>query len=199
IAAGLPKALRRGASASTTEERWSVTVDGREAHARGDLKRAPKQRKLLEFLLARESATADLLSEHLPNWREAARQLAARGWIGSMDVPTEVEDPPTEPPTAGPPLSEEQRRAVEAVGEALSRYGTFVLHGVTGSGKTEVYLRLVERVLSEGRRALVLVPEIGLTPQLVGRFRTRFDAPMAVLHSALTHPDPPPPSPAPYT
>ncbi len=68
----------------------------------------------------------------------------------------------------------------------LNRYGTFVLHGVTGSGKTEVYLRLVERVLAQGRRALVLVPEIGLTPQLVGRFRQRFDVPMAVLHSALT-------------
>jgi primosomal protein N' (replication factor Y) len=57
---------------------------------------------------------------------------------------------------------------------------------VTGSGKTEVYLQLVERVLTQGRRALVLVPEIGLTPQLVGRFRERFGVPMAVLHSALT-------------
>ena len=61
-----------------------------------------------------------------------------------------------------------------------------MLHGITGSGKTEVYLRLVEQVLSAGRRALVLVPEIGLTPQLVGRFRARFDTPIAVLHSGLT-------------
>src|SRR5205807_1846054 len=56
----------------------------------------------------------------------------------------------------------------------------------SGSGKTEVYLRLIERVLARGERALVLVPEIGLTPQLLGRFRERFEAPMAVLHSALT-------------
>ena len=61
-----------------------------------------------------------------------------------------------------------------------------MLHGVTGSGKTEVYLQLIERVLAAGRRALVLVPEIGLTPQLLARFRERFDTPMAVLHSGLT-------------
>jgi primosomal protein N' (replication factor Y) len=75
---------------------------------------------------------------------------------------------------------------VERVGGALGQFGAFVLHGITGSGKTEVYLQLVERVLARGERALVLVPEIGLTPQLVERFRARFTAPLAVLHSALT-------------
>ena len=187
ISAALPKALRVGAASSATEERWNATVEGFEAHNRGEPKRAPKQRKLLEFLVAREGASADTLTEHLANWRDAARQLIARGWIASLEVAPQASETPTaESRAEGPPLSDEQRAAVEAVGASLGHYGTFVLHGVTGSGKTEVYLRLVERVLAQQRRALVLVPEIGLTPQLVGRFRQRFATPMAVLHSALT-------------
>jgi primosomal protein N' (replication factor Y) (superfamily II helicase) len=86
----------------------------------------------------------------------------------------------------GPELSSEQGAAVEAVSASAGAFGAFVLNGVTGSGKTEVYLRLAERVLLAGRRVLVLVPEIGLTPQLVARFRERFAAAIAVLHSALT-------------
>ncbi|HVS77611.1 MAG TPA: primosomal protein N', partial [Steroidobacteraceae bacterium] len=86
----------------------------------------------------------------------------------------------------GPEPNEEQRAAIDEVCASLGAFGAFVLHGVTGSGKTEVYLRVVERALRLGRSALVLVPEIGLTPQLVSRFRQRFTVPMAVLHSALT-------------
>jgi primosomal protein N' (replication factor Y) len=186
FAAAMPKALRLGASTSTTVERWSLTAAGHDAHQQGEPKRAPKQRKLIEFLAANDSVTADALTEHLPHWRDAAKQLVARGWIGSMDIEPVAPDVPTSAQAEGPPLSDEQRKAVEIVSEALSRYGTFVLHGVTGSGKTEVYLRIVERALAQGRRALVLVPEIGLTPQLVGRFQQRFAVPMAVLHSALT-------------
>jgi primosomal protein N' (replication factor Y) len=186
VAAAMPKALRLGASTSTTEERWSLTASGHDAFQQGEPKRAPKQRKLIEFLASNDSVTADALTEHLPHWRDAAKQLVARGWIGSMDVEPPAPELPTSAQVEGPPLADEQRKAVEVVSDALNRYGTFVLHGVTGSGKTEVYLRIVERALAQGRRALVLVPEIGLTPQLVGRFQQRFAVPMAVLHSALT-------------
>jgi primosomal protein N' (replication factor Y) len=127
-----------------------------------------------------------MLDSALPKWRETARALAERGWVTSAEVSLAGGESRFGVRVQGPELREEQRAAVDAVGDALGRFGAFVLHGVTGSGKTEVYLRLVERVHQQGRRALVLVPEIGLTPQLVGRFRDRFDTPMAVLHSALT-------------
>ena len=82
--------------------------------------------------------------------------------------------------------SADQTRAIERIGGALGTFKAFLLHGVTGSGKTEVYLRLISRVLERGGQALVMVPEISLTPQLEARFRGAFpQARVALLHSAL--------------
>jgi primosomal protein N' (replication factor Y) (superfamily II helicase) len=165
---------------------------------------ATEHERVVEFRPARtgeghagvyQGVSAAVLDEALPKWREAARALKERGWVSVTDVvavtataaATMVGSEPLFGVRAeGPELREEQRVAVDTIGRGLGRFGSFVLYGVTGSGKTEVYLRLVARVLEKGQRALVLVPEIGLTPQLVGRFRDRFDVPMAVLHSALT-------------
>jgi primosomal protein N' (replication factor Y) len=97
-------------------------------------------------------------------------------------------------PSAGAPerhvapleLNPAQAGAIERIGAALGSFRPFLLHGITGSGKTEVYLRLIAQVLSQGKQALVLVPEIGLTPQLEARFRSAFpDTRIAVLHSGL--------------
>ena len=79
----------------------------------------------------------------------------------------------------------QQRAAVEAITQA-DGFRCFLLHGVTGSGKTEVYLGAIDTVIRRGQQALVLVPEIALTPQLVARFARRFPVPIAVLHSGLT-------------
>ena len=187
IASALPKALRQGASAVATQERWLASDAGAAAGAAGEPRRAPRQRALLEFLLAGGGATAATLDERLGwSWRDAARALLARGFIASTEAPIVLAAATAQLRTEGPALLPEQGAAVEAVAAAIGQFGAFVLHGITGSGKTEVYLRLIERVLAAGRRALVLVPEIGLTPQLLGRFRERFNAPMAVLHSGLT-------------
>jgi len=86
----------------------------------------------------------------------------------------------------GPAPNAAQQQAIERIGAALGSFRAFVLHGVTGSGKTEVYLRLIAEVLARRQQALVLVPEIGLTPQLETRFRQAFpQASIAVMHSAL--------------
>jgi replication restart DNA helicase PriA len=82
-------------------------------------------------------------------------------------------------------LNTEQATAVGAIHSASDRFSAWLLAGITGSGKTEVYLSVLENVLAQGKQALVMVPEIGLTPQTIARFRERFNAPIEVLHSAL--------------
>ena len=186
VAGALPKALRLGAPAQALQEHWMVSAPGALRHAAGEPRRAPRQRALLDFLAATGGASAETLAVQFPGWRGLARALLARGWLVSTEIAPPIAEPLTRVRCAGPELSGEQALAVQGIAAALGGFGAFVLHGITGSGKTEVYLRLIERVLGRGERALVLVPEIGLTPQLVGRFRERFETPLAVLHSALT-------------
>jgi len=87
--------------------------------------------------------------------------------------------------TQGPPLSQEQQKVVDDI-LGHSGFAAHLVYGVTGSGKTEVYMRLLEKTLAQGKRGLVLVPEISLTPQLIQRFAARFGDQIAVMHSQLT-------------
>jgi primosomal protein N' (replication factor Y) (superfamily II helicase) len=189
LAAALPKLARNGAAALATTERWFATPEGIAALADNELSRAPRQRGLLEQLAAGEGSSADALAEEFADWRTPLRALVARGFACSAAI-ARVAVPALDAAAlvrrAGPPLSAEQAAAVAAIDAAHGSFVPFLLYGITGSGKTEVYLHAVEHALRRGRRALVLVPEIGLTPQLVARFRERFAVPVAVLHSGLT-------------
>ena len=188
LAAAMPKALRLGASLAAREERWRLTAAGRDACARGEPRRAPRQRELLAALLSGERSAGTLREQLGEPWRGTARALAERGWIDAFEA--SCAPPPAAGATRalrpGPALNAEQQAACELIQSSLGRFGAFVLQGITGSGKTEVYLQAAAAALERGSGALVLVPEIGLTPQLVARFRERFAVPMAVLHSGLT-------------
>src|SRR6185437_1250315 len=117
----------------------------------------------------------------LPGWRAAARRLLAANLVERGERTAND----TSATRAAPALSEEQQRAVAVVARDLGRYQPFLLDGVTGSGKTEVYLALIERVLAQGKQALLLVPEIGLAPQTLRRLRDRLGVPVEVIHSNL--------------
>ena len=189
VASALPRLARLGASAQRRVEHWHVTLDGSAALAAGEPRRAPRQKQLLAHLAETGGASADALIEFHANWREAAKPLAARGWLASSEV-VATDDAQIAPAATAadtpPTLSPAQGTAVSSVVDSLGSFHSFLLHGLTGSGKTEVYLRSVAATLARGARVLVLVPEIGLTPQLVGRFAARFREPLAVLHSGLT-------------
>lgn len=181
----LPVLLRQGKPAQDAPLwRWTITEQGQET-APESLKRAPKQQQALaalrqQPLYRHEVAAHDLtdatlqalrakglceLQEHLPQTQDWRVGFAIKGERLRLNT--------------------DQAMAVGAIRSEDEQFAAWLLAGITGSGKTEVYLSVLENVLMRGKQALVLVPEIGLTPQTIARFRERFQAPIDVLHSGL--------------
>jgi primosomal protein N' (replication factor Y) len=179
---------------ATKRVQWVVAAEGDSPGGREDGRvdgaAREKARAIVMHLRAVGGLPIARVEERWSGARGIVKRLAERGVvkIEEREAPADpffAEEVPRDVP---PELTGAQAAAVEEIGKALSekRAATFLLHGVTGSGKTEVYLRAIASARDAGIGAVVLVPEIALTPQLVARFRARFGDDVAVLHSGLT-------------
>lgn len=184
IATALPLALRQGKPLGGVELFWSLTPRGREQDPAALARRAPRQWELWQRLEKSPAGLSEtVLPDLAPNWRDTLKRMLDKGWVSSRE-----EQPSTDHPLdihPGPTLTGDQATAVAEIIDASGQFSPFLLFGVTGSGKTEVYFEAMEKVLRQGRQVLLLVPEIGLTPQLLARVRERFDGKLAILHSGL--------------
>lgn len=177
FATALPVPLRHGeALADTHAWAWRLTEEGLTGRQRAGT-RPHRLAQLLREGMLDEGRLDTLMDE----WRDAARALSRRGHVERIAVPAAPHAPQ---PQSGPPLNDEQQAVVEAL-RAVEGFAALLLDGVTGSGKTEIYLQAIADCLRRGRQALVLVPEIGLTPQTLARFRARLGVPVQALHSGL--------------
>lgn len=185
----LPAAMRTG-RIQTKKELCARLCPGVDAlEAAGAQRRSPKRATLLRLLSGGEEKSLSDLAQLVNDPRPALRALEQSGLVTlrEREVFRSPEDAGDIQRTQPPALTPEQHEALGAMLPALHEgRGAFLLHGVTGSGKTEVYLSLVHEALQAGRGAIILVPEIALTPQMTRWFRSRFGPETAVLHSRLT-------------
>jgi primosomal protein N' (replication factor Y) (superfamily II helicase) len=178
----LPTLLRKGGPfIRQTYTHWQLSTEGK-GLPEGALSRAAKQAQLLGLLQQHPTMSQDQLKQAGIS-PAVIKALQEKKLIESIEVEQGIKAPPRNCEQALT-LNEQQRHAFETIDNSLS-YCCFLIEGITGSGKTEVYLQLIDRCLKRGQQALVLIPEIGLTPQTFSRFQRRFNCPIALLHSGL--------------
>ena len=148
--------------------------------------RAPKQRITFELLRAHpDGLSANEIAQHVPNWRSAVNALISKELVKKVQSHKTSSLKKTSKDIKELSLNEEQHHAYTQIHQGLNEFNTYLIAGVTGSGKTEVYLSLAKDVIANDKQVLILVPEIGLTPQLVQRIETRLGASVALMHSNL--------------
>ncbi len=187
FSAAFPVALRQGKSAVIqTEKRYALTVSGKALDSEL-LKRAPKQKSVLEKFKAYPNSLSETeLSVWNHNWRSSVKQLLDKQLLQLAGAGQGAYSAEPIIRNTGLQCNPPQQAAITAVCDSLGQFGVFLLEGVTGSGKTEVYMQIIRTVLERGQQVLVLLPEITLTPQLEERFRQRFSVSMVISHSKLT-------------
>ena len=180
----LPVKLRQGAATTLKGiRRWQITAEGEQLDI-STLKRATKQIALLSDLKQSKAGLFDsqLSAQHV-GWQAVMKRLQEKGYVDSFE---ENALPIAKPTLSAPTLNADQQQAIDRVLKNPNKgFNAYVLEGVTGSGKTEVYLQIIEDIIEQGKQALVLVPEIGLTPQLLDRFLLRLHGRIAIMHSGL--------------
>ena len=186
IQAALPKKLRGGDAVEVSGlPVWQLSASGRKISLEDLPKNAKHQIALFNVLKdSADPLSASQLNGQLPSWRASLKKFIEAGWIeeqrGLCLADTYLGEAPNHI------LNDEQQQAVDAVTQLPENtFKAFLVEGVTGSGKTEVYLGMIERAIEQGKQALVLVPEIGLTPQMVSRFNAYLQKPVAMMHSGM--------------
>lgn len=185
----LPVLLRQGEPAEARQERfWQIAPGASVDDPR--IARAPKQKEALKTVAQHPHGVAHQLLSKLMLNRDSLNLLLAKGLV-TVEVRGHAPIDRHEHWLAQPelPLNTEQRAAYEAIRSGFGSFHASLLAGVTGSGKTEVYLQLIRETLEAGKQALVLIPEINLGPQTLARFEQRFNARIALLHSAVNDRD----------
>ena len=179
--AALPSFLRQGKPYNLLARMWKLIDD----HAEDKLKRSEKQQDAYKILKLHPTGTSENIL-NLAGIETATLKALEKKKITQCIL--EAQDfKPQAMTLAQMPLApnDEQKRAIQNILKVRHSYHAFLLDGLTGSGKTEVYLQVMQEVLKQGKQVLVLVPEIGLTPQTVSRFQSRFHCHIALLHSGL--------------
>ncbi len=184
----LPALLRKGEAAKASLEAvWMLTDKGRKVAWQQFEKKSPRQAELIKIFQSHGHQHSGLLPRDVSALGFSSAQTKAlkdKSLIEKVDRRAKASWPDS--CHSGPILNNEQQAAVDQLQIKMKSFGCFLLEGVTGSGKTEVYLRAVQQCLEAKKQVLILVPEIGLTPQTLNRFRKRFDHSIAVLHSGLS-------------
>lgn len=179
-ASAMPALLRQGnALPDNKVPAWDLTHSGRNLWSH--LRAHTKLRKFAERLL-KHPVTEDQFDADTENWRSTASTLKRRGIVERILLNSQKQPVVKQ---AGPPLNVEQKQVLHAIEKQVPGFHCHLLEGVTGSGKTEVYLQAIAHCLAQGKQALILVPEIGLTPQTLKRFRERLGVPVHSMHSGL--------------